>query len=104
MKYCPNPDCSGLAEFRIVSEFNDTATACSDCGGPLEDGEAPDPKDLVRRPEPTPDAELVSIGTVRDQAHLILVGEALEMAEIPYLADRRRSSSWTPRRKTRGRQ
>jgi hypothetical protein len=85
VKYCPNPDCGGLAEFKIVSEFNDTATACADCGGPLKDGPAPDPRDLVPRPAPTPDAELVSVGTVRDQAQLILVEEALEMAEIAYL-------------------
>lgn len=86
MKYCPNSDCSGLAKFRIVSEFNDNATACADCGGPLKDGAAPDPKELDPRPEPTPDAELVSIGTVLDQTQLILVEEALEKANIPCMA------------------
>ena len=35
VKHCPNPACSGLDKFGAVSEFNDAAEVCSDCGGRL---------------------------------------------------------------------
>ncbi len=35
MKHCPNPECGGLKKFQIISEFNDTATLCTDCGATL---------------------------------------------------------------------
>ena len=86
MKHCPNLDCHGLAKFKIVSEFNDTAKICSDCQTPLVDGPAPRPNELGGRPQPDPDIELVPILVARDQAQLILIEEALDMAEIPYMA------------------
>ena len=86
MKHCPNPDCGGIAKFKIVSEFNDTATICADCETPLVDGPAPRPEDLGGRPEPDPDMELVPILAVREETKLILIEGVLEQAEIPYLA------------------
>lgn len=86
MKHCPNPECGGIAKFKTVSEFNDSATVCSDCQTPLVAGPAPSPDDLVDRPEPTPDAELVPLMEVLDQSQLILIEEALDMAQIPYMA------------------
>ena len=73
MKHCPNPDCHGLAKFKIVSEFNDTATICSDCQTPLVDGPAPRPEELGDRPEPDPNIELVPILVVREEAKLVLI-------------------------------
>ncbi len=61
MKHCPNPDCHGMAKFKIVSEFNDTADICSDCQTPLVDGPAPRPDELGGRPKPDPNIELVPI-------------------------------------------
>jgi len=86
MKHCPNPECGGLAKFKIVSEYNDTATACGDCQAALVAGPAPRPDDLGDRPEPTPDAELVPLMVARDQSQLILIEEALDLAQIPYMA------------------
>jgi len=86
MKHCPNPECGGLTKFKIVSEYNDTATVCGDCQTALVDGPAPRPEDLGGRPEPTPDMELVPIVVARDQSQLILIEEALDMAQIPYMA------------------
>jgi hypothetical protein len=86
MKHCPNPECGGLAKFKIVSEFNDSATICSDCQTPLVPGPAPSPRELGDRPEPDPDLELVPILVVKDEAKLILLESVLEEAEIPYLA------------------
>lgn len=86
MKHCPNPECGGIELFKIVSEFNDSATVCSDCGTTLEPGPAPRPEELGNRPEPEPDLELVPLLVARDQADLILLEEALDMAQIPYMA------------------
>jgi len=86
VKHCPNPECGGIELFKIVSEYNDSATVCSDCGTTLVPGPAPRPEDLGDRPAPEPDLELVPLLVARDQADLILVEEALEMAEIPYMA------------------
>ena len=86
MKHCPNPDCHGLANFKIVSEFNDTATICSDCQTPLVDGPAPRPNELGGRPEPDPDIELVPILVVREETKLILIEARLEEAGIGYMA------------------
>ncbi|MEN8006323.1 MAG: DUF2007 domain-containing protein [Candidatus Krumholzibacteriota bacterium] len=86
MKHCPNPDCGGIAKFKTISEFNDTAEICSDCQTTLVDGPAPRPEELGGRPAPDPDMELVPILVARDQAQLILIEEALEMAEIRYMA------------------
>jgi len=86
MKHCPNPECGGIAKFKIVSEFNDTATICSDCQTSLVDGPAPRPEDLPDRPAPEPDMELVPILQVREETKLILVESALEEAKIPYMA------------------
>ena len=86
MKHCPNPECGGIAKFKIISEFNDTAETCSDCQTALVAGPAPRPEELGGRPEPDPDIELVPIFVASDQAKLIIVEEALDMAKIPYLA------------------
>ncbi len=86
MKHCPNPDCGGIAKFKIISEFNDSADTCSDCQTALVDGPAPRPEELGGRPEPDPDIELVPILVARDQVQLILIEEALDMAGIQYLA------------------
>jgi hypothetical protein len=86
MKHCPNPECGGIEKFKIISEFNDTAETCSDCQTPLVDGPAPRPDELGGRPKPDPNIELVPILVARDQAQLILIEEALDMAEIPYMA------------------
>jgi hypothetical protein len=86
MKHCPNSDCPGIALFKIVSEYNDSARTCSDCGTPLVDGPAPRPDDLGDRPEPDPDLELVPILVTRDEAQLILVENRLEEAGIAYMA------------------
>ena len=86
MKHCPNPECGGLAKFKIVSEYNDSDTLCADCQAALVPGPGPNPDDLVGRPEPTPDVELVPLMEVRDQSQLILIEEALDLAQIPYMA------------------
>ena len=46
MKHCPNPDCGGLAKFKIISEYEDHVTECADCGAPLAGGPAPDVKQV----------------------------------------------------------
>ncbi len=104
MKHCPNPDCRGLAKFGFVSEYNDSATECGDCQAALLHGPAPAPVDSEPlcepepvpepepnnepedRPDPDPNLELVPILVARDQAQLILIEEALDMAGIPYMA------------------
>jgi hypothetical protein len=86
MKHCPNPACGGIEKFNAVSEFNDTATVCSDCRTALVDGPAPRPEDLGGRPEPEPDLELVPIIVARDEAQLILIESVLGQAKIRYLA------------------
>ena len=86
MKHCPNPECGGITKFKIVSEFNDKAKNCSDCKTLLVDGPAPGPEELGGRPEPDPDIELVLLLVESDEARLILIEEALDMAEIPYMA------------------
>ena len=86
MKHCPNPDCHGLAKFKIVSEFNDTSSICSDCDTPLLDGPAPRPEDLGGRPEPDPNLELVPILVVREEAKLVLIEASLGEAQISYMA------------------
>jgi hypothetical protein len=86
MKHCPNPECGGIEKFKIISEFNDTAEICSDCQTRLVYGPAPGPDELGDRPEPDPDIELVPLIVADDQVQLTLIEEALDMAEIPYLA------------------
>jgi hypothetical protein len=86
MKHCPNPACGGIEKFNSVSEFNDTATVCSDCRTALVDGPAPRPEDLGGRSEPEPDLELVPIIVARDEAQLILIESVLGQAKIRYLA------------------
>ena len=86
MKYCPNPDCAGLEKFRIISEYEDTATACADCGAVLSAGPAPDPAALDGRSAPEPNLELVTLTAVRDERQLVLLESELEAGGIPYLA------------------
>jgi len=86
MKHCPNPECGGIEKFKIVSEFNDTATICSDCQTPLVDGPAPRPNELGDRPEPDPNIELVPILVEREETKLILIEACLEEAGIAYMA------------------
>ena len=86
MKHCPNSKCGGIAKFKIVSEFNDTATICSDCQTLLVDGPGPRPEDLPDRPAPEPDMELVPILQVREETKLLLIEARLGEAKIPYMA------------------
>jgi hypothetical protein len=88
MKHCPNSECPGLDNFKTVSEFNDTALSCSDCGGALVVGPAPSLEEMRNksRPEPEPDLELVPVFIVKDEAELLLVESVLHQASIPYLA------------------
>ena len=88
MKHCPNPECGGIANFNIVSEFNDSATDCSDCGTRLVSGPAPTPEELrgKGKPAPEPDLELVPVFIANDKAELIVIEGVLEQAKIPYLA------------------
>ena len=86
MKHCPNPECGGMEKFRIISEFNDTAEICSDCQTRLVYGPPPRSDELGDRPEPDPDIELVPFIVAGEQVQLTLIEEALDMAEIPYLA------------------
>lgn len=99
MKHCPNPDCRGLAKFGFVSEYNESATECGDCQAALVPGPAPlpvDPEPLCEpepepeidpadRPDPDPDLKLVPLMAARDQAQLILIKEALDLAGIQFM-------------------
>lgn len=83
MKHCPNPACPGIEMFGAVSEFNDTASECSDCGGPLVDGPAPAPTSEV---EPDPDMKLVAITAAGTEADTMIIESLLQDAGIRYLA------------------
>lgn len=85
MKYCPNPDCLGLEKFKIISEYNDSATVCADCQTALLDGAAPESFSSDKA-EPTPNMELVSVASVRNESEVLLIESLLIDAEIPYLA------------------
>jgi hypothetical protein len=37
-RYCPNPDCAGLARDGSIAQFNDTLVDCIDCGERLVPG------------------------------------------------------------------
>ena len=37
MKFCPNPQCPFAVRFKRAAEYQNTATACSDCGTTLGD-------------------------------------------------------------------
>ncbi|MBU2501231.1 MAG: DUF2007 domain-containing protein [bacterium] len=84
MKHCPNPSCGGREKFGIISEFTDEATVCSDCGGVLVDGPAPDAHDGL--PEPEPDLQLVPVLSVTSESDLLIIESLLADAGIPYLA------------------
>ena len=85
MKFCPNPNCGGLEKFQIISEFNDSAKFCADCGAALAAGPAPDtlPDD---KPAPDPNLELVPVLTASQEADIVIIESLLAEAEIPYLA------------------
>jgi hypothetical protein len=85
MKYCPNPDCSGLQESQVISEFNDTAKVCADCGAPLVTGPAPDTLPSAR-PDPEPDLVLVPVLTATREADIVMIESLLGDAGIRYLA------------------
>lgn len=88
MKHCPDPGCPGIEKFNTVSEFNDTALACSDCGGRLVVGPAPDLADREARPEevPDPEMELVPVFITQGEAELLLAESVLIQHGISYLA------------------
>ena len=88
MKHCPNPDCGGIAKFKIISEFNDSALACSDCGGQLILGPAPRLEDRIRESSqaPEPDLELVPVFIAQNEPELLVVESVLKQGGIPYLA------------------
>ncbi len=85
MKYCPNPECGGLQKFQTISEFNDTATVCADCGATLASGAAPDTLPGAK-PAPEPNLELVPVLTASQEADIVIIESLLVGAEIPYLA------------------
>ena len=85
MKYCPNPECGGLEKFQTISEFNDTATVCADCGATLVSGAAPDTLPGAK-PAPDPDLELVPVVTASQEADIVIIESLLADAGIPYLA------------------
>lgn len=88
MKHCPNPECGGIAKFNIISEFNDSAAACSDCGGRLIQGPAPRLEDRIRESSsaPEPDLELVPVFIAQNEPELLVVESVLKQGGIPYLA------------------
>lgn len=88
MKHCPNPECSGIENFKAISEFNDTALACSDCGKALVYGPAPslEERNAVSAPASDTEVELVPVFIVEDEAELMLVQSVLNQSQIPYLA------------------
>lgn len=88
MKHCPNPECPGIENFNAISEFNDTALACSDCRGALVSGPAPslEERRAQKKPQQEPEVELVPVFIVQDEAELLLVHSVMEQSGIPYLA------------------
>lgn len=85
MKHCSNPDCPGPEKFGTISEFEDSATACSDCGGALVDGPAPDTLPGGKL-EPEPNLQLVPVLSVTREADIVVVESLLADAGIAYLA------------------
>jgi hypothetical protein len=88
LKHCPNSACPGIEKFNAVSEFNDTALACSDCGGRLVTGPAPDLADLEDHPEVAEETvtDLVPVFITQGEAELRLAESVLNQHSIPYLA------------------
>ena len=88
MKHCPNSECPGMEVFKTVSEFNDTALACSDCGGALVTGPAPSLEEMRNKskPAPEPEMELVPIFIVQDESELLVAESVLHGLGIQYLA------------------
>jgi hypothetical protein len=76
MKHCPNPDCDHLVRYRRVAEFLDKMQTCSDCGAPLEFGEAPQPESPTYR-------ELVTVYKAANGIQAHLVRSVLEQDGIP---------------------
>ena len=81
MKHCPNPDCPGIEKFSAVSEYEDTATVCGDCGTALAPGPAPE----RAGPEPDPDLVLVPVLKADQESDVVIVESLLAGAEIPFL-------------------
>lgn len=88
MKHCPNPECPGIENFNAISEFNDTALACSDCGGRLINGPAPDLDAMKAHPDVAadPELEIVPVFITQGEAELLLAESVLIQHDIPYLA------------------
>jgi hypothetical protein len=88
MKHCPNPECPGIENFKAISEFNDTALSCSDCGKALVYGPAPslEERKAVTAPVMETEVELVPVFIVEDEAELMLVQSIMNQSGIPYLA------------------
>ncbi len=78
VKYCPNPDCAGLARDGVVAEFRDAVRACLDCGSALILGERP----TAVAPE-VEFLELVTIFIACDLSQGQVVAGAIEAAGIP---------------------
>lgn len=76
MKHCPNQDCDHLARHGRASEFLDAVQVCSDCGAPLEAGEAPPPPQLEYQ-------ELATVYETSDRVRAHLIRSVLEDAGIP---------------------
>jgi hypothetical protein len=92
MKHCPNPKCEGREKFKTISEFEDSAQTCSDCGTSLIDGAAPELEpyfgsemDREQNRVPDPNLKLVPIFTTGDESILAIAESLLISAEIPFL-------------------
>ena len=88
MKHCPNTQCEGIEKFGAISEFEDSAQKCSDCGGELIDGAAPELEPFYGSDgdrAPDPNLKLVSVFTTPEESVLAIAQSLLQSAEIPFL-------------------
>lgn len=76
MKFCPNGECPHLARFARIGEFLDSVDLCSDCGAPLEEGEAPPAMVTEYR-------ELTTICETSDLVRANILRSVLSAAGIP---------------------
>lgn len=80
-RFCPNPECSGLARDGVVAEFVDRVHECLDCGSPTLPGDGR----ISGSPEP-PEVEYHELETVfvaSDLAQGQLVASTIEAEGIP---------------------
>ena len=78
MKSCPNATCSFALKFKRAGEYQDTATSCSDCGGPLVEGPTAPPASLKA-------AAVMVVPSDANQRLAVTVGGALAFAVLSQL-------------------